>query len=48
LLIKVSGAPILDERLAQRPGARRWLEQTPAFIPRRLGRLLARLTPSAQ
>jgi steroid 5-alpha reductase family enzyme len=48
LLIKVSGAPILDARLAERPGARRWLDATPAFIPGSLGRLLERLTPSAQ
>ena len=48
LLVRVSGAPILDERLAARPGGRRWLETTPAFVPRRLQRLFGRRTGSSR
>jgi Predicted membrane protein len=33
LLWKVSGAPILDARLADRPGFAEWRETTPAFLP---------------
>jgi steroid 5-alpha reductase family enzyme len=34
LLARVSGAPILDERLEGRPGAPAWMDSTPAFLPR--------------
>lgn len=42
LLWKVSGAPILDERLAGRPGWEAWRARTPAFLPRPLLRLVGR------
>jgi steroid 5-alpha reductase family enzyme len=34
LLMRVSGAPLRDERLAQKPGAAAYLATTPAFVPR--------------
>jgi steroid 5-alpha reductase family enzyme len=48
LLTRVSGAPILEERLADRPGGARWMETTPAFLPRPIGRLLGRRAASPQ
>jgi steroid 5-alpha reductase family enzyme len=48
LLTRVSGAPILEERLAERDGGARWLATTPAFIPRRISDLLGRRSASSQ
>lgn len=43
LLAKVSGAPILDARLAGRPGAEAWARRTPRMLPRPVMRVAWRV-----